>query len=84
MMYNNYGGEQKKKSIIESVSKFYGTTPEIVEAEMQMSINAAWTQPESKEIRHRLFPEGQPTPDLFIKRIAELIHQDMSDIHPKI
>lgn len=37
---------------------------------MQQAIDAAWQDPAGAEFRERLFPEGKPTVDLFVERVA--------------
>lgn len=38
--------------------------------DMQQAIDVAWASPEGRELRERLFPEGKPTVDLFVLRMA--------------
>lgn len=40
---------------------------------MQAAIDAAWQDPTGAEFRERLFPEGRPTVDLFVERVAILV-----------
>ena len=37
---------------------------------MQAAIDAAWASPDGSELRERLFPEGKPSPELFVERVA--------------
>lgn len=37
---------------------------------MQQAIDVAWRDPAGAEFRERLFPEGRPTVDLFVARVA--------------
>lgn len=34
------------------------------------AIDTAWNNPEGKELREELFPEGKPEPDLFVQRLT--------------
>ena len=38
---------------------------------IQEAIEAAWSCPSSLEFREKLFPEGKPDPDTFIRRLAD-------------
>lgn len=63
------------KNTIERVAEVYGVVPEVVEAEIQVAIDAAWNDPACREMQQLLFPEGKPSPALFIKRMAEYARQ---------
>lgn len=39
--------------------------------EMSKAIEAAWANPNGAELRAKLFPEGKPTPEVFVQRISE-------------
>ena len=38
--------------------------------EMQNAIDAAWESPNGADFREKLFPEGKPSPELFIRRMT--------------
>lgn len=40
------------------------------EKAMREAIDAAWRNPDGAELREILFPEGKPTPKLFVQRMA--------------
>lgn len=42
-------------------------------------IEAIWDNPEGMEVRKSLFPEGKPTPDLFVKRMADYVRQQLPE-----
>ena len=46
--------------------------------EMKKAIDLAWENPtmEQKLFQEKYFPEGKPTVEEFIKRVAELARQD--------
>ena len=54
-------------------AKEHGVSQEEFLAEIQQSIDAAWNNPKGAENRARLFPEGKPSVDLFLRRIAEIV-----------
>ena len=64
-----------KQNIFQLIAKRHGVTPEHVRAEIQIAIDAAWNDPEGREEQLRIFPEGKPSPELFIARLAEQIEQ---------
>lgn len=43
---------------------------------MQEAIDAAWNNPEGAELRAQLFPAGKPTPEEFIKKIADYVRKN--------
>ena len=63
--------KNKKQNIFKRVAEHYGTTPDVIRAEIQIAVDAAWEDPTRKESREKMFPEGKPSPELFIQRIAE-------------
>lgn len=72
------------KHIIKKVSNFYGANSKEVKTDMQDAIGAAWNDPAGREAQLRLFPEGKPSPEQFIKRVAECIQQQLSDTGIKV
>lgn len=46
---------------------------------MQAAIDAAWEDPTGAAIRERLFPDGKPTVDLFVKRVAEFATEQTNE-----
>ena len=40
---------------------------------MQEAIDAAWNDPEGKEFRDQLFPDGKPEFEEFLRKIAERV-----------
>ena len=42
---------------------------------MQEAIDAAWNNPEGAELRAKLFPDGKPTVEEFIKTIAATVRK---------
>lgn len=42
---------------------------------MQQAIDVAWQDPAGAELREQLFPEGKPTVDLFVARVAAYAHE---------
>ena len=67
-----------KQTIFQLIAKRHGVTPEHVRAEIQIAIDAAWNDPEGREEQQRLFPEGKPSPELFILRLAERVNQELN------
>ncbi len=39
--------------------------------EVQNIIDTTWENPQGKELRDRLFPDGKPEPEEFIKTVAQ-------------
>ena len=60
-----------QNTIFHRIAKQRGVSPEHVRAEIQSTISAAWNDPISHKKLQQLFPEGQPSPELFILRLAE-------------
>lgn len=48
----------------------------IIRHQMQKALDAAWRNPEGTEARQELFPDGKPTPEQFIKVVAEEIKRE--------
>lgn len=67
------------ENIIKRVALAQGISEEECRQEMQTFIDATWDQPEGAEERAELFPEGKPSPELFIQRISAIIKAEMSD-----
>jgi len=49
------------------------------EEAIQQAIDAAWNSPDGAELREKLFPEGKPSPELFVQRMAAYGRQRLSD-----
>ena len=47
--------------------------------EMQAAIDAAWASeaPEARELQRELFPEGKPSVELFVARMAEKARKEL-------
>ncbi len=78
------GGESKMKKIMRQISAAYGSTPTDVKNEIQNAINIAWNDPNGQAELQKLFPEGKPSPEQFIKRTAAQIRMQMSGICSKM
>lgn len=42
---------------------------------MQEALDIAWSDPDGAEFRERLFPEGKPSLELFVARVAVYAHE---------
>jgi hypothetical protein len=63
------------KKGVKLAAKANGVSQEEFLAEIQQSIDATWNNPKGAETRARLFPEGKPTPELFLQRIAQIVDE---------
>lgn len=64
------------KKIFKKVAKQFRTSPENVHQEIQAMIDEAWSNPEGREMQQKLFPEGKPTPELFLQRVVSELKQN--------
>ena len=65
-----------KHTIFQLIAKQHGVSPKHVRAEIQKAIDAAWNDPQGRAEQQRLFPEGKPSPELFITRLAEQVKKE--------
>ena len=56
-------------------AKDYGVSKKKFMDEIQHTIDVTWSNPEGAENRARLFPNGKPTPELFLQRIAQIVDE---------
>lgn len=50
---------------------------------MQEAIDVAWENPDGAELRAQLFPEGKPTPEIFVERLAAYARRTFRTEDPK-
>lgn len=69
----------KGKAAIIGTAEHFGETPEEVKASMEEAIAAAWASddPAAKALQAELFPDGMPSPEEFIARIARKMKKDV-------
>ena len=72
------------KTIIEQISEIHSSTPREVNKEILNAIDIVWNDPAGKGELQKLFPEGKPSPEQFIKRTAAQIRKQMPDICSKM
>lgn len=67
--------------IYENVAEEFGVLPQELVKEMQDTIDASWNSGDEEVIRNQksLFPDGKPTVEEFIKKVALLISLDAED-----
>lgn len=46
---------------------------------MQEALDIAWSNPDGAEFRERLFPEGKPSLETFVARVAVYAHELTND-----
>lgn len=56
--------------VINQLAKDKGLSPNEILDEIQNAIDATWESPNGAEKRAKLFPEGKPSPELFLMRLA--------------
>lgn len=47
----------------------------IIRHQMKKALDAAWRNPDGAEVRQKLFPDGKPSPEEFIRVIANHIKE---------
>ena len=63
------------KKGVKRAAKEHGVSKNEFLAEIQQTIDATWNNPKGAENRARLFPEGKPSVDLFLRRIAQIVDE---------
>lgn len=60
--------------IYKKVSREADKPIEKVQAEMQKALDLTWENddPEAKEYREKMFPDGKPSLEIFLKKLAEI------------
>ena len=63
--------------IYKKVSGEAGEPIEKVQAEMQKALNLTWENddPEAKEYRNKIFPNGKPSLENFLEKLAEIARE---------
>ena len=64
--------KRKVSAAIRKIARQNRTSAEDVRREIQAAIDAAWStdSPDTAAFQANLFPEGKPTPEVFIERIS--------------
>ena len=64
--------KHRTKNIIKKTAKLHGTTTEQCRVDMQEVIDAAWSSadPAARARQNELFPNGKPTVEEFLNRVA--------------
>ena len=57
-------------TVFDRVAAHYNISTEEARAEIQFAIDLAWLNPDGRREQLRLFPEGKPTPEEFVRRMA--------------
>lgn len=63
------------KQGVKRAAKEHGVSQKDFLAEIQQTIDATWNNPTGAENRAKLFPDGKPTPELFLQRIAQIVDE---------
>lgn len=68
----------KGKAAIRGTADHFGEAPEDVRREIQAAIDAAWDTDElaAMKLQRELFPDGKPTPELFIATVARYMKEN--------
>ena len=59
------------KKGVRMAAKEQGVSQKKFMDEIQYAIDVAWNNPSSAEFRAKMFPEGKPTPEVFLQRVAQ-------------
>lgn len=73
----------KGKAVIRRTAQHYDMPTAEVRAEIQKCLDDAWNtdDPAVKQAQEKLFPEGKPTMEEFICRVAAAIKREQSQGH---
>lgn len=65
----------KTNRTITKTAKYHGISEQFIRDEMQKALDAAWNTTDEKTLKRQreLFPDGKPTLEKFIQKIAQLV-----------
>ena len=61
------------KKGVDLAAKASGVSREEFLREIRQTIDATWNNSNGAEARNTLFPDGKPSPELFLERIAQIV-----------
>lgn len=65
---------------IRKIAERHGKSEKVVRRELEQIIDATWasSDPEAKLMQSRLFPNGKPTPEEFIRVVSQIVRERKS------